>query len=104
MLCGYRLSAVRGSKVLFRDVSFSLHRGGALLLLGKNGAGKTTLLEMIAGFNQPSCGILTWEGERITRELRLDKGRLRAHWVDCRSDGIQERTRGSGCWAVGSGP
>mgnify|MGYP003889453573 CR=1 FL=1 len=92
LLCGYRLSGMRGTKLLFRDVSFSLNPGGALVLLGRNGSGKTTLLEMIAGFNQPNAGALFWDGEKMNRTLRLDRSRFRCHWVDCRRDGTSERT------------
>lgn len=90
MLVGYRLAGVRGEKLLFRDVSFTLHRGGALLLLGKNGSGKSTLLETMAGFRRPSSGFLMWQGEHLDRVHREDKGFFKCHWVDCREDGIQD--------------
>lgn len=38
------------------DVSFSLHRGEVLGLLGHNGAGKSTTLMMLSGALQPSSG------------------------------------------------
>ena len=52
-------------QVLF-DVSFDVHRGEALALLGTNGAGKSTLLRVIAGLESPSAGSMTFAGRDIT--------------------------------------
>jgi heme exporter protein A len=52
------LTAIRGQRVLFRKLSFSLAAGQVLSLEGPNGAGKTTLLRMIAGFLTPAAGII----------------------------------------------
>jgi heme exporter protein A len=53
------LACVRGQRVLFRDLSFSLAEGRALSLQGPNGAGKTSLLRLIAGFLRPAAGIIS---------------------------------------------
>lgn len=50
------LACIRGQRVLFRDLSFSLAAGRALALQGPNGAGKTSLLRLIAGFLRPAAG------------------------------------------------
>ncbi len=50
------LACIRGQRVLFRDLSFSLAAGRALSLQGPNGAGKTSLLRLIAGFLRPAGG------------------------------------------------
>jgi lipopolysaccharide transport system ATP-binding protein len=39
-----------------RDISFSLHGGDRLGLIGSNGAGKTTLLRTLAGIYEPVIG------------------------------------------------
>jgi len=38
-----------GEKPLFEDLSFNIHEGDKICLIGKNGAGKTTLMHMITG-------------------------------------------------------
>lgn len=39
-----------------QDVSFTVHKGEALALIGANGSGKSTMLKIIAGVLQPTCG------------------------------------------------
>lgn len=45
-----------GDRWLFRNLSFRLGQGDALIVLGRNGAGKSTLLKAIAGLLVPSEG------------------------------------------------
>jgi heme exporter protein A len=60
-LIGDKLSAVRGGRALFADLSFALGAGQALLVTGPNGAGKTTLLRTVAGFLRPDAGRIAVE-------------------------------------------
>ena len=61
------LACIRGQRLLFRDLSFSLAAGRALSLQGPNGAGKTSLLRLIAGVLRPAAGAirLRTNGENI---------------------------------------
>ena len=61
------LTCIRGHRVLFRDLSFSLAAGRALSLQGPNGTGKTSLLRLIAGFLRPAGGTirLRTDGEEV---------------------------------------
>jgi len=63
------LAAFRGERLVFRDLSFALPKGGALLLLGANGSGKSTLLRLLAGLLRPAAGSLLWEGEDVLADL-----------------------------------
>ncbi|MBR9726903.1 ATP-binding cassette domain-containing protein [Shewanella intestini] len=45
-----------GTKQLIKDLSFELHPGEFLAILGANGAGKTTLMHCLAGLNKPDSG------------------------------------------------
>ncbi|EFM11298.1 ABC transporter related protein [Paenibacillus curdlanolyticus YK9] len=53
-----------GSPVL-SDVSFEIERGKFYTLLGPSGCGKTTVLRLIAGFMEPSEGVIYFNGKRI---------------------------------------
>lgn len=53
------LGCVRGGRILFRGLSFTLEPGQAGLLTGPNGVGKSSLLRLVAGLLQPSAGICT---------------------------------------------
>ena len=46
-------------RLLIRDLSFSLPRGGIVGMIGPNGVGKTTLFKMIIGDETPDAGRLT---------------------------------------------
>ena len=54
------LSKAFGAKTLFRDVSFELHRGEKIAVIGDNGTGKTTLLRIITGELAPDSGTVRY--------------------------------------------
>ena len=48
------------------DVSFEVHRGEVIALIGENGSGKTTLVKLLLGLFQPSKGSLTFMDKPYT--------------------------------------
>jgi lipopolysaccharide transport system ATP-binding protein len=55
------------------DISFELHRGECLGLIGHNGAGKSTLLKMLNGLIKPDKGSITMKG-RVGALIELGTG------------------------------
>ena len=45
-----------GDKLLYKDLSFNLPKGGIVGIIGPNGAGKTTLFRMLTGQEEPDGG------------------------------------------------
>ena len=65
MLTCHNLRAIRGEKLLFDHLGFSLRPGNALVLRGANGSGKTTLLRMLAGLMPPAKGEILWKQQPV---------------------------------------
>ncbi len=55
------------------DLSFDVHRGDCLGLIGKNGSGKSTTLGLIAGVLHPTSGTIETHG-RISPLLQIGAG------------------------------
>ncbi|MER2236982.1 MAG: ABC transporter ATP-binding protein [Psychrobacillus sp.] len=47
---------------IIKNVSFQLHKGEMISLIGANGAGKSTLSSLICGFERPTEGTIYFEG------------------------------------------
>ena len=61
------VSKIFGEKKIFDDVSYGIHEGDKIGIIGINGTGKTTLLKMIAGLEETDEGnIIKQNGLRIT--------------------------------------
>jgi len=63
------VAVFRGERLIFRDFSFSVPSGGALVLAGPNGSGKSTLLRLLAGLVRPAAGRVLWNGEDAMADL-----------------------------------
>lgn len=61
------VSKIFGDKKIFDDVSYGIHEGDKIGIIGINGTGKTTLLKMIAGLEETDEGqVICQNGLRIT--------------------------------------
>ena len=67
MLETARLQCIRGDRVLFSDVSFTLKENELMYLKGINGSGKTSLLRMLCGLVSPAEGEISWCGENVRK-------------------------------------
>ena len=56
---------IYGTNHVVKDLNLLVEEGEFLTLLGSSGCGKTTTLRMIAGFEEPTTGSITVEGEPI---------------------------------------
>jgi putative spermidine/putrescine transport system ATP-binding protein len=65
-----------GQSVAVEDFNLSVEPGEFVSFLGPSGCGKTTTLRMIAGFEQPTAGIIELAGDDITnaRPSKRDVG------------------------------
>lgn len=57
-----------GQAVAVEDFNLEVERGEFVSFLGPSGCGKTTTLRMIAGFEIPTSGLITVDGEDITNK------------------------------------
>ena len=57
------LTKTFGNLKVLDNVTFELHHGEILGLVGRRGAGKSTLLHLIGGANQPSQGKIIFRGQ-----------------------------------------
>lgn len=56
------LTCSRGGREVFRNISFKVAAGEALIVTGRNGSGKSSLLRMIAGLVRVAAGRLSLNG------------------------------------------
>lgn len=75
-----KLCCRTGQRYLIGDISWQVAQGEHWCVFGMNGCGKTTLLSTIAGFKQPTGGVLRVFGEAYSAENVLAH-RRRIGWV-----------------------
>lgn len=75
------VSVLRDGVRVLDGVSFSLHEGERLAIVGANGSGKTTLLRTIAGLQRAHEGRITAFGSERRSESDFHEVRLKAGYV-----------------------
>lgn len=76
---GQSLACLRGGRIVFAGLSFTLRPGDALTLLGPNGSGKSSLLRVLAGLLKPFSGHLSWGAETVAENP--ERHAERTHYV-----------------------
>ena len=57
-------------KEVVSQCSFTIERGKLTVMIGPSGCGKSTLIRLLAGFERPSTGTVTLDGEPVTGPAR----------------------------------
>ncbi len=70
-----------GESYILQGISLSVNQGEIVCILGRNGAGKTTTLRAIVGYNPPSRGSITFNGNTITGKPVYDNVRAGIGYV-----------------------
>src|SRR5216110_1128613 len=66
-----------GERAVLNDISFNVHRGETLVIMGGSGCGKSTLLRHMIGSMKPTSGSVKIFGEEIAAMKESEIGRVR---------------------------
>jgi phospholipid/cholesterol/gamma-HCH transport system ATP-binding protein len=69
-----------GDRVVINDISFNVHRGETLVIMGSSGCGKSTLLRHMIGSMKPTSGSVKLFGEQITTLSEREIARVRTRF------------------------
>lgn len=53
---------------ILKDISFAIHKGERIAIVGKNGAGKSTLAKALCQFIKPTAGDICYQGQSIMED------------------------------------
>jgi phospholipid/cholesterol/gamma-HCH transport system ATP-binding protein len=66
-----KISKAFGSKPVLSDVSFDVHDGEVLFIIGASGVGKSVLIKQLVGLLSPDQGEIWLDGEEISKKDEL---------------------------------
>jgi phospholipid/cholesterol/gamma-HCH transport system ATP-binding protein len=61
-----------GTKVVYRGLEFSIHRGETVTILGPSGSGKSVMLKMLIGLLEADRGEILFDGRDVTKMTELE--------------------------------
>ncbi|PWD83421.1 lipoprotein-releasing ABC transporter ATP-binding protein LolD [Ignatzschineria cameli] len=67
--------------VIFQNLTFQIHKGDRIAIVGASGAGKSTLMHIISGLDQPTSGDIYLNGEHFNRLSEAKRGYLRNRYL-----------------------
>ena len=70
-----------GTQTVLANLTFSLHRGETVALLGRSGSGKSTLLNLISGIDQADSGTVVIDGQNLSAFNERDRTLFRRQQI-----------------------
>ena len=67
-----------GSVLAVDDVSLAVEPGQRLGIVGESGSGKSTLVRMMTALDQPTSGVIRFDGDVVSHRAERDLGGLRS--------------------------
>ena len=80
-----KVSGLRKSyrkKIILNNVSFEVHSGEIIGIVGANGCGKSTLLRMLAGADKPDTGLIEYGGLEVMKQRNEEKAKILNDFLD----------------------
>ena len=68
-------------KEILKEISFCVHQGEMVAVMGPSGSGKSTLLYNLSGMDQPTGGKVWLKDQEITALSENEKAKLRLHQI-----------------------
>ena len=74
------LTMAYGSRVIQKDLDFTVNRGDIFVIMGGSGCGKSTLLKHMIGLYEPAAGEILYGGASFQRADDGERDRMRRGW------------------------
>ena len=68
-----------GEATIVEHVTFAIHPGEFVSLMGRNGAGKSTVMDLLAGLRRPHAGAVLLEGRSVDEWPAVERARRIGH-------------------------
>src|SRR3569833_2302778 len=66
ILAANRIAKSFGDIPVLFSIDFDVKPGEVHAIIGENGAGKSTLMKILSGFEQPTSGTISYDGQQVT--------------------------------------